>query len=320
MIVNNTLGYAIEQDDVSLSRTVRFWIFLILIVPSVYCSFLVLFHLFVDKNLRSQLGNHIVINLLIIGLITEFVDIPFHLVFLQTGRVQPSTPALCLAWWFFDLGLYNGCTVIMAWSSVHRYFLIFHSRLFRTANNRFLFHYLPLILLNIYIVLFYFIVIMFPPCVNIYNYSLPVCNNFPCYLNDPLLGIWDSVANGICPTLITTISSITVLCRVYYQKMRLQQINLWRKQRKMTIQLLSVCILYLIANIPLNVMIFAHLCGLPQVVGASEESYFNYLCYFVTLLFPFVCLGILAELKKKIQWKGIFLFRRSLQIGMIHPQ
>jgi hypothetical protein len=104
------------------------------------------------------------------------------------------------------------------------------------------------------------------------------------------------------------------------QKRRLHQTNVWRKQRKMAVQLLSNSVLYMTANIPLNICILAHLCGLPDDVGAEMQLYFDYLCYYVTLLFPFVCLGILSELRKKIQWKGLLLFRRPQRIATINPR
>ena len=103
------------------------------------------------------------------------VNISFHLSFLQLGFVQPSTPAICFTWWFMDLGLYNGCTIIMAWNSAHRYLLIYHDRIFFNKKQGFIFHYLPRIILLLYIFLFYIIAICFPPCVNTYDYTLLVC-------------------------------------------------------------------------------------------------------------------------------------------------
>jgi hypothetical protein len=173
----------------------------------------------------------------------------------------------CLIWRFIDLGLYNGCTIIMSWSSIHRYLLIFHDRLFSNNKKRFLFHYLPLIILTLYILIFYIIAIVFPPCTNTYDYTLPVCNDFPCYLNVPLLGLWDALLNSLIPTVIIAIFSVILIVRVYCQKRRLRQPNIWRRQRKMVIQLFSNCILYVIANVPLNFFIFANLCGLSDGIA-----------------------------------------------------
>jgi len=254
------------------------------------------------------------------GLIIELVDIPFHLSFLHLGVVYPSTPGLCLLWWFMDIGLYTGCTIIMAWGSVQRYLLVFHDRLFLNRNKRFIFHYLPFIILLIYIPIFYIIAIIFPPCVNTYDYVLPVCNDFPCYLNDPVLGVWDSVGNNIIPIVIIRISSLVLVIRVYYQKRRLHQPNGRRKQQKMTVQLLCSCVLYLIPNMPLNIFVIAHLCGLSENVGVEIQLYFDFLCYFVILLYPFVCFSSLPELHKKMKWRKLFLLQQPRQIAIVRPQ
>ncbi|CAF1294087.1 unnamed protein product [Adineta steineri] len=320
MITNGSLTGLFVEQEISLPRQFRFWLFLILLIPSFYCSCILLFQLFINKQSRSQLSNHIIICLLILGLVIELIDIPFHLSFLQLGVVRPSTPTLCTAWWFVDTGIYNGCVIIMAWGSIHRYLLIFHDRLFLIARKRFLFHTMPLIILILYIFIFYIVVIIFPPCSNKYNYNLPVCGEYPCYLGVPLLGIWDTVINSIIPTAIITVFSILVLTRVYIQKRRLHQANLWRRQRKMTIQLFSICILFLAANVPLNLVTFGHICGLSPRFGEEVQVYADYLCYFVTLLFPFVCLSTLSEMRKKLRWKGLLLFRRSRHIATINPK
>jgi phosphatidylglycerophosphate synthase len=139
-------------------------------------------------------------------------------------------------------------------------------------------------------------------------------------MNDPVLGIWDSVLNNIVAIIIMIIFSLVLVIRVYYQKRRLHQPNVWRKQRKMTVQLLCSCVLYLVPNMPLNILVFARLCGLSDDIGAEAELYFDYLGYFVILLYPFVCFGSLPELRKKMKWPGLFLVRRPQATGIIRPQ
>ena len=305
----------LQQSEINLPRSVRFWTLLLLVIPSIICSCFLLFHLLINKILRSQLINHIIIVLLILGLIIELVDIPLHLIFLQINIVYPSTPALCELWWIIDFGLYSGCTILMAWGSIQRYLLIFYDRLFSNRNKRLLFHYLPLIILLIYIITFYITATVFPPCKNTYDYTLPLCNSFPCYLNDPVLGTIDSIANNIMPVFIMSLFSFILVIRVYYQKRRLRRPNIWRKQRKMTVQLLCCCILYLIPNIPQNIFVFAHLCGLSKDNAVQAQLYFNFLCYFVTLLYPFLCLASFPELHKKINF-----FKQFRLVAMVTPQ
>ncbi|CAF3638976.1 unnamed protein product [Rotaria sordida] len=276
---NDNNQVAFQAFERSIPRPIRFWLLLLLDIPSIICSLFLLFHLLTNKNLRCQIINHLMIVILIIGLIIELIAIPFHLNFLHFGIVQPSIPFICMLWWFIDLGLYNGFTIIMSWSSFHRYLFIFHDRLFLQGKKRFVFHYLPLIILLLYILIFYIYVIIFPPCKNTFDYALPVCNDYPCYLDNVVLGIWDSVMNSIVPTFVVCISSVTIVIRVHYQKRRLvNQRNQWRRQRKMMIQLISSSILYLIPNIPLNVSIFAHLCGVLESVAVEVERdriYYN---------------------------------------------
>ncbi|CAF2564680.1 unnamed protein product [Rotaria sp. Silwood2] len=318
---NDNDQLTIGESEISIPRPIRFWLLLLFDIPSIICSLFLLFYLFINKNLRCQLVNHAMIVLLIIGLIIQSVSIPFHLSFLHIGIVQPSIPFICILWWFIDLGLYNGFTIIIAWSSIHRYLFIFHDRIFFQRKKRFLFHYLPLIILLLYILIFYTIVIIFPPCMHTFDYTLPVCNDYPCYLDNLFLGIWDSVVNSILPTFILCILSVTIFIRVHYQKRLVGlQRNQWRRERKMVIQLISSSLLYLIPNTPLNLIIFAHLCGLPDNVAVDVELYFDFLCYFAILLYPLVCLGFVSELHKKIQWRRVFWFQQPQQNSTVTPK
>jgi hypothetical protein len=176
-----------------------------------------------------------------------------------------------------------------------------------------------LIFLVCYIIIFYFIVIFFPPCHNTYNYTLPVCNNFPCYLEDSILGKWDSIVNSILPTILISFFIVTLLIRVYLQKRRLRQPIRWRKQRKMIVQLVPISVLYLTINIPLNILMLAHLCGLSERVGGSVQLYFDFLCYLIVLLFPFFCIGSLSELRKKIKLLKLFSVRPQRRVGTTRP-
>ncbi len=320
MLMNESLRKTFQQSEIDLPRPFRFWLLLLLDIPSLICSLFLLFNLLRTKILRLQLTNHVMIILLIIGLFIQLVDIPFNLSFLHLGVIYPSTPGLCLTLWFINIGLYTGCIIIMAWGSIERHLLIFHNRIFLNRKKRFIFHYFPFIILIIYIIGFYTIAIFFPPCTNKFKYNLPVCSAFPCYLNDHFLGIWDSVVNSMMPIFIITISSLVLVIRVYYQKRRLNQPHVWRKQRKMTIQLLCGCILFLIPNLPLSIFVFARLCGLSGSVGVQAQLYFDFLGYFVILLYPFVCFGSLPEVRKKVKLRQLLFLKESRRIATVRPQ
>ncbi|CAF1007225.1 unnamed protein product [Rotaria sordida] len=263
---------AFHESEMPITRPIRFWLLLLFDIPSIVCSLFLLFHLLINKTFRCHLINQVMMVLLIIGLIIELVAVPFHLNFLRIGYVKPSIPFICILWWFIDIGLYNGFTIIMAWSSIHRYLFMFHDQLFIRGKKRFIFHYLFLIILLLYTMAFYIIVIIFPSCIHIFDYTLPVCNDYPCYLHNSIFGIWDTVVNSILPTFIICIFSVIILIRFHYQKHRVvYRRNQWRQQRKMAIQLISSSVVYLIPNIPFNLLIIAHLCGLPKDVGVQPE-------------------------------------------------
>jgi hypothetical protein len=156
--------------------------------------------------------------------------------------------------------------------------------------------------------------------VNTYTYDLPVCNDFLCYFDDPALGLWDSIVNNIVPIFIMSIFSLILVIRVYNQKRRLNQPNVWRRQRKMTVQLLCGCTLYLVPNMPLNIFVIARLCGLSENVGVQVQLYFDFLGYFVILLYPFICFGFLSEVRKKMKWRKLFLLTPPQATATIRPQ
>lgn len=322
MVVNQTFDNdqaTYEESEIFIPREVRFWLLLLLNIPSVICSCLLLYHFFESHVRRNQLKNHLIIVLLILGLFIELVDIPLHLSFFRLGIVQPSVPFICILWWFIDLGLYNGCVIIMAWSSVHLNLLIFHDRIYFSKRKRFLFHYLPLISLVLYIIIFYIIAIVFPPCENEYDYRLPVCNDFPCYLNHTFLGIWDSTVNSILPTFIISISSFILFMRMRSHRRRVGQSFRWHKQRRMIIQLLLKCVLYLIPNIPLSILVLSHLCGLSETIGVQVQAFFDFLCYFNILIYPFLCVSSLPKMRKRRRVQNLLTQKNSRQVATISP-
>jgi Kef-type K+ transport system membrane component KefB len=152
------------------------------------------------------------------------------------------------------------------------------------------------IILLLYILIFCIIAVFFLWCMNIYDYTLPVCNESPCYLNDPLLGIWDSVLYNILPTVIISVSSVIIVTRVYYQKRRLHQPNVWRTQRKMTIQLLCVFVLYLI-------LFSLHISLVYQKVSVLKFNSIS--IFYVIFLFCSILLYVLVHyLNYARRWSG----------------
>ncbi|CAF4527378.1 unnamed protein product [Rotaria sp. Silwood2] len=296
----------LQEPDVLIPHPIRFWIFLISLITTLACSIFVLYHLLIDRTLRNALNNHVIIVLLFNNLMYQLIDIPLSLSFYHLGNVWPASPILCLFWMFIDETFLSLSLILVAGASIQRHILIFHKRWLSTDKKRFFIHYLPIVILSFYIIVFHFITILFPPCQNIFNYQLSVCGYPLCYYDIRLVLIWDIAINKILPTLTIVVFSIALLVRVLLQRRRMHQYVQWRKHRKMTIQLLAIAMLYLFLYIPLMIIELIQSCCMPAEVGVNIEVYGEFFSYYVMFLFPFVSVFSLPNYKGKV--KGVLLF------------
>ncbi|CAF4873516.1 unnamed protein product [Rotaria sp. Silwood1] len=224
--------------EISLPRPVRFWLLLILLIPSILFTLILLYYFIRDRSLRSPLNNHVIIVLLIVNFHGLMIGFPIQLNFLHLGHVWPQIPTTCLAWQFSDIGIFTTTGIIMAWASIERHILIFHDQWVSSRRKCFLFHYLPLVIIIVYGLIFYTYVICFPPCQQLFIYSINWCTT-PCF------------------TTIQRITIIFLLVRVIRQKRELNQRFEWRKLRKMAIQLLSISALFFFLMLPTVVISLA---------------------------------------------------------------
>ncbi|CAF2628200.1 unnamed protein product [Rotaria sp. Silwood2] len=301
---NQTQSY--DYPKLLLPEVVRFWLLMIFEVPSLTCSLILLYYLLIDHDLRQSLSNHVIIVLLIIGLFSQLIDIPFYLNYLRINYVWPPITISCLIWWFAATGISNLTNIIMAWASIERHILVFHDGLLSTKRKRIFFHYLPLLTIVLYGFIYYIMILLMYTCENMYAYELDWCL-YPCYYNNEDLAMYDTIINSIIPTPIIAIFSIALILRVIQQKSNHHRHFQWRRYRKMAIQLLSIAALFLLFNLPMTSLVLAHVCGLPDGSTGQFELYTYYLYHFVSLLMPFVCLGSLPEIRKKM--KQIIVFQ-----------
>lgn len=286
-----------EIDTSDISYNLRFWLLLIFTVPSLICSFFIIHRYLSNQTMRHGLHNHSILLIIMINALLIVTDVSWMLDNLrQLGHVWSPTSAFCLIWWLIDDVLYSLQTVILAWASIERHILIFHSKYVITRKQRLLYHYLPPIILAIYLFSFHTSVLIFPPCKNKFYYDAIECGSNPCYVSIPFLSIWDMIVNSVIPTLIIAIFNITLLYRIIAQKQRLRQPIQWRKHRRMSMQLLSLSAVYLFLNLPMMVIMLVQLIlnSDPQV-GFGTQLYIFILTYSVTLSLPFVvCLNRLS--------------------------
>jgi len=291
---------------------VRFWIYLIPNILSLLCSFFVLFHLLFNRALREALNNHIIILLLFIGVIYELTSVPLMLYWFRFGDTWILTLSFSHFWTFIDYLCYSTQLVGFAWASIERHILIFHSHWVSTKKKRFFVHYLPLIILMVYCFTYYFGFIVFPFCEQ-FILSSPF-NGVPisCVLYNPIFYRYDSISNQFIPTFLIIILSLGLFLRVIWQKSRLNRSIEWRKQRKMTIQLLSISVLYFIFMGPRTLFQFCIFIGFGtndiMVLFYHSAFFANYIIF----LFPYFCCGTMPELGKKL--KKLFFCRKQRQV------
>jgi hypothetical protein len=223
-----------------------------------------------------------------------------------------------MIWQWCDDILASGFNVLMFWASIERYSLIFHSHLYNTAKHRLFFHYLPLITIIVYLIIFYTAANFVYPCEEQFDFNQAVCG-VACYTNQANISFYDIVAHTWIPLCSSILLNIGLVIRVIYRKrVGLQQQGAqWRKHRKMIIQLLVISSLYAACQVPFDGIAFIQLFAtVPDSIAYVQIVYFNYLFWLLTLLFPFACIGCMPEVMDK--FKDV-LMRRMRQNTMVGP-
>ncbi|CAF1189351.1 unnamed protein product [Rotaria sp. Silwood1] len=306
---------SVLPSEITIPRPIRFWTILIFYIPSLICSLFIFYNVIIHRTLRQALHNHVIVLLLFINLIVQLTSIPWILNYYHLGNVWPQNSFFCLTWIFIDEALYITTTLLFAWATIERHILIFHDQLVSTKYKLIFFHYLPIVIILLYCICYNIITIIVPPCENTFDYTQLVCGYPLCYYEVSLVAAWDVIVNDIIPTIIIIFCCIGLLLRVLYQKYRLRRPVLWRNHRRMTIQLLSISVLYLVLYIPKMLMEFIYLCGISEDFGADFMLYAEFFVYYGNLFLPFVCVGSMPELKKTFKKMFPYLQRQRRTVG-----
>ena len=316
-----TRSYSIlnEKDlgnplELRISVYTRFWLYLIPNTLSLFCSVFVLFHLLFDRALRQALHNHIIIVLLFIGLIYEATSVPLMLYWYRLGDAWKFPLSFAHFWTLIDYFCYSTQLVGFGWASIERHILIFHGNWVSTKRRRFFVHYLPLITVMIYSIVYYVWIIVFPFCTEVIRQS--PFNGVPmsCVLGNPIFYKYNTISHQFIPVSLIITLNTALFIRVIWQKSRMNRSIEWRKQRKMTIQLLSISSLYFIFMGPRTLFQFCRFLGLETndilVLYYHSAFFANYIMF----LFPFVCCAAMPELGRKL--KTLF-FCQKQQRGIV---
>jgi hypothetical protein len=292
---------SVSNAIVDPSNQIKYIIMQTFQIPSIVCCIFTLTHLLSNRKLRLTLYNHTSLVLLIISIFDSFLNQPFTLNYLRTGRATPSTNAMCISWNFFNALFATSIYWTMAWSSMERHLLIFYSSLFTTYRRRVLFHYVPLFIMTvIYPILANIVIILLYPCANQFNMLSLFCG-YSCALKIPSVALFFRIAHNFVPVFIVTSFTLMLIVRVIKQKRQVHNNRFhWRRHRRMIIQLLTLASLFLILTLPSFVVGIVQNCCLPTFAAALQISYFTLLIRFSTILMPFMCLSSLPEIWSKL--------------------
>ena len=182
----------------------------------------------------------------------------------------------------------------------------------------FFIHDLPLLLCLLYPTVLYVIIVIFYPCErNHWDFSSNLCGLANCYLVDnKVLGTFDWAVNNGFPILIIALANVGLVLRVIREKHRRQQVVSWRKQRRMTVQLLSISCLYFFTWFPTLCIAVVQQLFIPDFLIQVQFNYVLDLTYVICLFLPWVCLGLFPQL---IQWMKTRVFRRPRAPNAVVP-
>ncbi|CAF1464636.1 unnamed protein product [Adineta ricciae] len=315
----NEIDFTTFQDEKFVLHRVKFTILLTLQIPAILLSLLIFFYFFTHRTILHIRQNQALFLLLIINFIQLTFDLPMIIHFNRLGYVSPTKSSYCTWWTFLEYILNAASEMLMATISIQRHILIFHSNLFNNRLNRYIFHHLPLLICIIYPIILYLIIIVFDfSCDGTqWDYSSNVCGLANCYLvYDKVLGSFDWAFNNGLPVLVIIFANIGLIIRVLRQKRRGQGIISWKKQRKLTLQLLSISSIYFLGWFP-NIFIgIIQQLFIPGFISNIQFDYIFDLLYLIYLLMPWICLGLFPEF---IKWIRKFFVKEYQRGNTIRP-
>ena len=289
-------------DTIPSPYPIQFGILLALQVPSIACSVFILYNLFFVAQHRVIVRN-IVNHVLLCSVICDFMicttELPITLVYLFRGVVTPATDTFCLAWFFYDYTIFAISLFLMGWNSIERFLLVFHKPFIQ--RHLLIKHYLPLLFCMVYPIMWYVgVLFIYRGCQNEFDYQLWTGGS-ACYQLDPFYGTFDWIVNNLLSAVVVILMNVLLLGRVVYQKCKMSQTRILRKNQLLILQLLLNACVYMFTWFPLTIL------GVIIIFEPSNDlaSYlyqyiFNYAVYLHPLASPFIALITLPELRKKL--------------------
>ncbi len=115
--------------------------------------------------------------------------------------------------------------IFFAWATIERHLLVFRNQWLSTVEKHFYIHYLPIIILIIYCLVWYSVMILFLFCFHIDNRRKFNDISYLRMLLNPTVKYFDLLCHQVIPSFIIIIFSIALLmCADRWQKTDLNQL------------------------------------------------------------------------------------------------
>ncbi|CAF3616706.1 unnamed protein product [Adineta steineri] len=294
---NNTNNKAIHQyhmESFKLNR-IKFFLFLTLQVCTMPCFVYAFYRYVREKKLRKTINYHVIYLLLCTSFLFVTLGLSLSQIYMFTSYVYPSDDRFCSLWNWFHHSINIINLFFMAFLSIERNILIFHSHILRTKRAKILFHYCPILFCLLFPPLFYIGAIFLYPCTNHYDYTKLLCTS-PCYFNNKYWANIDLYFNNYIPLFIIPIFCGKLYINVILQRRRLQQQRgKWRRDRKMILQLWIVSTLYLCMWMPLQITTIVCLYWNSSFLLQAQIDYMYLFPYFIHIIYPFILLFLLSS-------------------------
>lgn len=189
----------------------------------------------------------------------------------------------------------------MCYGSFERYLLIFYNHFLN--KHKLLFHYLPIVVCFLYPILIYLfsIVLNVRNCQETFSYAFVWCGGH-CYQYGGTYALVLLVVNIITPVILSVLINVILVVQVLALKRRMKQQNLWRRNRRLIIQLLCISSLYITVWIPIivAVILLIYQPNLTEVLSLYN-GYLAFSTYLVPIFCPFVSLIGVPELRNIVK-------------------
>ena len=297
--IENTTAIVV-QSSFPHPRPLQFGILLFVTIISIPCYAFDLFHILSNRTLYSALNNHVIVLLLVSNAIQTVTDVPLQLIYWYTGIIWPQSLSFCLFLYFIDLYFFTSSFLLLAWASFERHILIFHGQFFNVRFRRLIGHYIPLGFCYAYPLIYYVVFFFFYPCENYYDTTWGDCFG-SCYLwESSFMALYEQIAHGFLPMLFIIVFNLMLIIRVLQKRRRMNRQVTWTKNRRMTLQLLSVCSLVAILNSGYLVIQIGQLfSGIS--FGKNVATWVFPLSLFMPPLMSYMCLNTVPALKRKLR-------------------